>query len=373
MNYIPHPKELSSIEEMLFQLLNLSRWSELTNGRCPELDKQALNCMIAFFWVAEAINSGKNVNITRIAKLAIARGFTKTLQCDIPEHNLDIIFCLGKVKKTDFTNYIEKVLAEKTSPAFAEFLKVDPESLEARIYKASTKVATLLELHELRRLISEKDFLYHEAQVKDLLAQYSDLPGYNQMLSENYMEIFRSYYKLRNRIRWAKHPALVGFSVLGHQFDVAVYGYMMSLAKHPDDEKLATNYFFMGIFHDFAESWTGDMPSPIKDAIPGLREATEQFENLMLKRFVYSKLPPYMEKALRAVMMEDEANTNMKTFLKLADNFAAFVECVHEIETGNRHQYYENVQYEYFLNTRSLPGAFMDLKYHLYRKIHPGV
>ena len=186
------------------------------------------------------------------------------------------------------------------------------------------------------------------------------------MCSEIYLEIFRDFSQLRNRIRWAKHPNIIKCSVLGHHFDVAIFSYLMSLEVKPYDEALATRYFFMGIFHDFPEKWTGDMPSPIKDSIKGLREATEEFENEVMEQNVYSHLPYYQEAALRDVMLEDKNNAQLKKFSKISDNFSAFVECWRELDAGSRHQYYVTVLEKDYKNKEKLPDNFRLLTEKLY-------
>lgn len=361
-------KDLKAINNMLFELLCLRRWSEVTvtNGKFTEVSKQALNCMISFFWATEIAHTGVKVDFTQFPKLAIFRGFTKTLQCDVSEANLDIIFHLGNVSKANFNEMIWDSVAKSTSKSFFEHLQVDSNCLEARIYRAATKVSTLLELKEIRGLIAEKDYLLKEKQLLAVLSEFSNLPCYERIMSTPYQEIFRNFSKLRNRIRWAKHPNIVQCSVLGHMFDVGVFAYLMSLEVKPDDEELASRYFFMGIFHDFPECWTGDMPSPVKDAIPGLRAATEEFENMVMEENVYSQLPPNMSDAIRNVMLEDAGNVQRKAFLKKSDNFSAYVECWREIDAGSHHYYYRKVMRDDYKKKETLTHNFRLLMEELY-------
>lgn len=364
--------DLLAVNKTLYELLCLRRWSEVTvtNGKFTEQSKQALNSMITYFWANELEHIGYNIDYTKFPKLALFRGFTKTLQCDVSEQNLEVIFKLGHVSKANFNEMIWEEIERSCSKEFFEHLQVDSNCLEARLYRASTKVSTLLELKEIRGLIAEKDYLLKERQLLDTLKDFADLPCYDQIMSPTYLEIFRNFSKLRNRIRWAKHPNIVQCSVLGHMFDVAVMAYLMSLEVNPEDENLATKYFFMGIFHDFPEAWTGDMPSPIKDSLPGLREATELFENQVLEDNVYSHLPSYMADAIRSVMLEDEINVVYKKFLKKSDNFSAFVECWREIDAGSHHSYYKNVVKNDYKSKEDLPHNFRLWMEELYNSLH---
>lgn len=361
-------KDLKAVNNMLYKLLCLRRWSEVavTSGNFTEQAKQALNCMIAYVWATEIAHSGVNVDFAKFPKIALFRGFTKDKQCDISEQNLETIFKLGNVSKSNFNEMISYAVEKETSKAFFQHIQVNPECLESRIYRAATKVSTLLELKEIRRLIDEKDYELKKTQLKALLNEFSDLPCFDIIMSDSYQEIFRNFSKLRNRIRWAQHPNIIPCSVLGHMFDVACFSYLMSLEVKPSDEVLATQYFFMGVFHDLPECWTGDMPSPTKDSIPGLRKATEEFENMVMEENVYSNLPKYMADAIRSVMLENEENVLYKIFLKKSDNFSAFVECWREIDAGSHHAYYENVVKEDYKKKESLPHNFRRLMEELY-------
>lgn len=153
------------------------------------------------------------------------------------------------------------------------------------------------------------------------------------------MEFFKEASALRNRIRWSKQLGTVNCSVLGHNFEVAVLSYLMALKKHKK-EKVAAKCFFIGAFHDLPETYTGDMPSPVKDKIKGLREATEAFERQMLKEYVYKKLPEHLANAIKAVMLEEKAQKKIKPLIKKADYLSACWECLRNIITGNQNGYF---------------------------------
>lgn len=363
-------QDVLAVNRMLSELQCLRRWSELivTPGKFTELGKQALNCSISFFWATEISNTGVKVDFSKFAKLALSRGFEKTIKCDIPEANLACILEQAGISEEDFRAAVIEKVENNISHDFSCYLQVEPDCLEARIYRAATKVATLLELRAIPERIDEKDYKLKVAQVQAALACYSTLPCYEQIMSAQYQEIFRNFLKLQNRIRWAKHPNIVSCSVLGHLFDTAVFAYLMSLEAKPGDETLATRFFFMGIFHDFPEAWTGDMPSPVKDSIPGLRKATEAFENHVMKEHVYSHLPQHMVTPFRAVMLEDEGNAENKALLKNADHLAAYDECWREIEAGSRHYYYRDVIKNDISKRHTLPPTFCKLMEKLYNE-----
>lgn len=391
-NQIVLAKDLQALNTTLYELTCLRRWSEfiVEGGKYTELIKQSLNCAIAYFWACEVRAFGVKVNFSNFPKVAITRAFQKTFQCDIPEQNLEEIFRLGNVSKEAFYQKINMEISNVLSEEFFTHLQYDPNCLEAKIYKAATKIATLIELGEIRHSISEMDYQIKSQQIKNSMKEFSNLPGYSQMVSKNYLNIFREISKLRNRIRWAKHPNIIKCSVLGHQLDVAVFAYLMSLEENPLDEDVATHFFFMGIFHDIPERWTGDMPSPVKDSVSGLRGATEEFENAVMKQYVYSLLPDYMVSSLKQVMLEerdkiiekralfsslkdvmsgDSDSTSSKKFLKKSDNYSAFIECWRELDAGSRHYYYSDVFLKDYEEKEDLPSNFRKLAEVLHDRI----
>lgn len=363
-------KDLASINQALFELTCLRRWSEVTvePGKYTELAKQGLNCMIAYIWAIEASCQGIAIDFSVFPKVAIMRAFAKTILCDIPEINFERIFATGKVSKKSFDEMIQQQVSKITTENFRNQLSYE-DGIEVRIFKAATKLATILELKEIKPGISRKDYEKKFQILFDEWKSFSDLPGFSQMNSEKYLELFKDFSQIRNRIRWAKHPNIIKCSVLGHHFDVAVLAYLMSLEVKPHDEALAAHFFFMGIFHDLPEKWTGDIPSPIKDSIPGLRSASEEFENQVMKENVYSILPEYQVNALRDVMLEDEINASYKKFLKKSDNLAAFIECWREIDAGSKHYYYLEVLQRDFESKENLPEAFRLLVEKLYGSV----
>lgn len=362
------PMDLRSVNTMLYELTCLHRWSDVlvVPGKYTEIAKQAFNCMIAFIWSQEAIHEGHSIDFTIFPKVAISRGFVKSFQCDIPETNFDRIFHLGNVSKETFEEMIDSQISKITTESFRQHLIFDSNSLESRIYKGATKLATLLELQEIKNAISLKDYRKKQQQLLDIVSSYSDLPGFKKMISPNYMELFRDFSQLRNRIRWAKHPSIVKCNVLGHLFDTAVFAYLMSLEVNPKNKSLAVKYFFMGIFHDFPEKWTGDMPSPIKDSINGLRTATEEFEKEVMEKYVYARLPAYQKRALKGIMLEDEINASFKKFFKKSDNYSAFIECWRELDSGSHHKYYFDVIESDYRDKEKLPYNFRLLTEELY-------
>lgn len=96
-----------------------------------------------------------------------------------------------------------------------------------------------------------------------------------------------------------------------------------------DPDAVAT----MAIFHDSAEIFTGDMPTPIKYFDPAIMDAYKNVESIASKKLL-SALPAQLRPAY-AEILEPDVNGDEHRLVKAADKLAAYIKCVEEIKSGN--------------------------------------
>lgn len=332
-------KNLKAINEVFKRLNNLRRWTEFSaEARYDEISKQALNCCICFILAVEAENRGVTINWERFPKIAVYRAFQKAyVNYDTPEHILKEICDLGDVAfEKAFGDVTYQTIAELTDEKFADYLKDGCGTVEEKVYRGATKIATFLELKEFQRNINGEYAKKYQELIKSMV-KYEEIPGFIEISEpeSEYFNVFHSISKLRNQNRWAAYSYLVDCSVLGHLFDTAVFAYIMAIEKGYT-ESMATKCFFMGIFHDIPEAFTKDIPSPIKDKIPGFRELTERYELCMMEQHVYPFVPEETAKALKDIMFEDVDNAEFKTLMKGADYMSAVSEIWRQLKAGTR-------------------------------------
>ncbi|MBE5820600.1 MAG: HD domain-containing protein [Clostridiales bacterium] len=335
--------------EVFTKLNNLRRWADFTSQqKYNELSKQALNCIIAYVLTCASENAGKKVAYEAFPKIALSRAFAKVyLYYDTPEHKIDEICKLGSVSRKRFDEEIAQIIFEKTNHEFSDFILNGIGEYEKKIYRAATKISTYIEFLEQNKNFMFMDFKDY-ARVQEIerdLDKYRSLPGVKEF-SDTDSPVFRLLQKistLRNQNRWATSCYNVECSVLGHLFDTAIFAYLFALDDSKFDEQYASKMFFIGIFHDIAETWTRDIPSPVKDRIEGFRKATEEYERKMLEENVYAVIPKYLEKSLREVMLEDEINAAYKKRIKEADYISAESECYRNLLSGSRDPYFAEV------------------------------
>lgn len=342
MNMIIETKTLVAINEVFKRLNNLRRWTEITtSAKYDEISKQAFNCFICFLLAKEVEEKGVNVCWENFPKIAIFRAFQKAyVNYDTPERILKSISELGESNfSLQFKHVTAKIISRETSEEFAEWLKTAQETYEEIIYKAATKIATLLELKEIRANINGDYWLKYK-EVVESMKKYEMVPSFTEMSNEEgeIFKVFKMVSKLRNQNRWAAYSYSVSCSVLGHLFDTAVFAYWMCIEKY-NSEEIATKCFFMGIFHDIPEAFTKDIPSPIKDEIHGFRELTEEYELWCMEKNFYPKLTTIsmeLSNAVREIMFEDDINLEYKALIKGADYMSAVSEIIRQFMGGSR-------------------------------------
>ena len=332
-------ENLMSVNKVFKRLNNLRRWTGfITEGKYDEISKQALNCCICFILATEAEESGVAIKWEQFPKIAIYRAFQKAyVNYDTPEHILREICELGDVQfDKAFRDATFQIIAERTDDGFANMLDEGCETTEERIYKAATKIATFLELKEIQKNINGSYATKYEEIVKSMI-KYEDIPGFISLgdAEGKYFKIFSEISKLRNQNRWAAYSYVVDCSVLGHLFDTAVFAYLMALEKG-ETEEVATKCFFMGIFHDVPEAFTKDIPSPVKDKIPGFRALTEEYELKMMEKHFYPFVSEKVSNSIKGIMFENEDNARFKTLIKGADYMSAVSEIWRQLKGGTR-------------------------------------
>lgn len=335
---------LKETNEVFKRLNILRRWTSfVTEDKYNELAKQSLNCITAYMLAAYSEKEGITVKWERFPKIALYRAFQKAyVYFDTPEHIIEEICQIGNIKKSEFDRATTEIICEKAGKQFADFLSEGIGTDEFQIYRAATKIATYVELVENSNKMKSDDQRVKVQEIVKSLEEFEEIPGANEIYLNTQGEIFKLLEKLsslRNRNRWAAQAYSIECSVLGHLFDTAVFAYFMSLEQN-QDEVLAAKMFFMGIFHDVAETWTTDIPSPIKDRIKGFRVATEKYELEVLGKQLYKNVPEFLAQKLQEVMFEDEANKEYKKLLKGADYLSADSECWRQYKAGSRDEYF---------------------------------
>jgi len=358
--FVPSVKDINGCIDILRALNCLPRWSAHIQDNYSEIAKLALNCQISVIMFALVAYEQENnlhftdkqpVRTSLLPRIALYRAFEKYEKCDILAETYQDLFDGHEELEQHFLNYMkEKVIALTTSDFFEHISDLE-NVFEMQIYKAATALATYYETQEIKRNVSEKRFAEIDARQTERLYKYREFPIIRDLFDgtaddtsvfSKLNELFSTFSSLRNRIRWVKRVPLRNYSVLGHSFDVAVYNYLLALNEHPDQPEKAEIGFYIGLYHDIAEIWTGDMPSPLKDAIPGLRKRTEELEVKVLETHVFPLLPDWFVPKFKSYMLEMLPKEE-RDYYKFGDNLAAYIEASTQLAAGSNDYYFEGV------------------------------
>lgn len=147
---------------------------------------------------------------------------------------------------------------------------------------------------------------------------------------------FEFIARMGSMLRWSLMRNVKQEDLKQHSYDVAVVSHALATIRNqilrtpdPLDPNLAAT---CALFHDAAEVFTGDIPTPIKHFGGGkVKEIAESLERLAVERLLAS-LPEELSPAYRKLF---EIPEPYRKLIKAADRIAALRKCKEEIATGN--------------------------------------
>ena len=135
--------------------------------------------------------------------------------------------------------------------------------------------------------------------------------------------------------RWALMRSARPENLSEHSLEVAAIAHGLATlgnvryGRTLDAEKAA----LIGLFHDTTEIVTGDMPTPVKYANRGIRDAYKDVE-----RGAEDTLPEDLRPTYEAIFRGDPADENdvyLRRLVKAADKISALIKCIDEAQSGN--------------------------------------
>lgn len=143
--------------------------------------------------------------------------------------------------------------------------------------------------------------------------------------------IFRQKYIKR----WGLMRNVSDENLAEHSAQVAMLAHALalignrSLGKDYDTGEVT----LAALYHDAAEVYTGDMPTPVKYNSPALRENYR-----LIEQEAAGTLLSHLPEAYRAdfePLVREEWDEPILKLVKAADKLAAYIKCVEEVKCGN--------------------------------------
>jgi 5'-deoxynucleotidase len=135
--------------------------------------------------------------------------------------------------------------------------------------------------------------------------------------------------------RWSLMYSRTNEDVAQHSHQTAVLAHTLGLIdreifkRDTDAEKCAV----FALYHEAAEVFTGDMPTPVKYRSTEMSNAYKDAEKAAVERLLLN-LPDELEKPFAAAVAPPE-NGRETDIVKFADKIAAYIKCVEETAAGN--------------------------------------
>lgn len=162
--------------------------------------------------------------------------------------------------------------------------------------------------------------------------------------------------KLKYIVRWGLKRNVESENVKEHSFDVAVIAHALALIRNRyfggtiDASRLA----MVALFHDASEVLTGDLPGPIKYFNPSIAEAYKEVEKAA-KAKLLTMLPPELQSDYAPLIDDAGLERDLKRIVKAADVLAAYIKCIHEVESNNHEFQVARLRVEGMLQEYDLP------------------
>lgn len=149
-----------------------------------------------------------------------------------------------------------------------------------------------------------------------------------------------SFFAYLSRIkyinRWALMRNTTYETLSQHSYEVATLAHALAVIGNRRFGKSydASRAALLGLYHDAAESITGDMPTPVKYFSAGLRSAFAEVEKSAGARLL-SMLPEDMQADYDPLLEQKADDAALWRLVKAADKLSAYIKCIEERKAGN--------------------------------------
>lgn len=149
------------------------------------------------------------------------------------------------------------------------------------------------------------------------------------------------FYAMLSRMklifRWGLMRNTRSENLCEHSFETAVIAHALAVLRNTrfggsvNPERAAV----LALFHDAAETITGDMPTPVKYYSPKIRSAYREVEAVAQERLL-GLLPPDLKPVYSSAFSAGEpGDAALLPLVKAADKLSAIIKCVEEKGMGN--------------------------------------
>lgn len=358
---------------LIFKAFSVERWNDkLRPIPLMQMDKHAHKMMIAYVLARYEEDLGNEFNWRDIIKGGVYELIRRCIISDIQSPVYREIAknkkLLNKLNFMIFKEVESKLPSDFVKNEFERYLLDDTflDKHSKRILEAAHKYSSYWEFQIIRNAnpngYSISDI---EIMMGNDIENLSHLEGIRRLKKKHNIKNFVDLCgELRYQIRWGHLQRVPQTSVLGHLMMVATITYFLSLELEDlTDDRLYSN-FFCAIFHDLPEVVTRDIITPVKRSVPGMLEEIQKIEKKLAKQEIHPHIrKAWVEEIVYFTQDEFSYKTKNKRYLnfdefkqnisseqrpldgplvKVADDFAAFLEAYNSISYGTKSQELES-------------------------------
>jgi len=141
-----------------------------------------------------------------------------------------------------------------------------------------------------------------------------------------------------------------------HSYDVAVITHaLILLANTRFGAQLDVGRaVLLAMYHDAAEIFTGDMPTPVKYYNDDIRKAYHKVEEISVLRLL-KLLPEDLKQSYKPLLIHTESDSRLLLTIKAADKLSALIKCIEEEKAGSSEFKKAAISQEEYLKAMHLP------------------
>lgn len=315
------------VSQAIFEGFFIQRWNDrIRTVNLVEADIHSSKLMLSLFFATKMEESGKEINWTKIVDYGVYGALIKYATSDISSYiygmlkeNRDVYNpAIQKILETAYSDLLpEKFL--KNLISFAQDSGGECESTEYQILNLSHKHALSMEIKIIKSLGYGSFFLDHEepeTRTESDIQRLHDALGLNNCINDEHHDsselvlLKKLVDRLRYQVRWSQTPRIPQTSVLGHSLYVAMSSYF--LLRNRYSEARVVNNFYACLMHDFLESLTRDIISPVKSSSDDFAKEISRIEKMILNDHLLVNFTGLYHSKLQSLLTDEFDDRSIK-------------------------------------------------------------
>jgi putative hydrolase of HD superfamily len=327
--------------ELATNLFTMNRWNNTpTLLRTNEAENAFISAQYSLLMSEMARLSGLDINQKELFQRLVLKELPKCLLSDISVDTKVLIKSLSPDKWNDvFSRTVEEIVQylpeERHNPFYLSMVNSKDDSVEGKIIQTGDLLSARLEAGLHAR--SFPDFFSRPLKgLEKRIEIFRDFEPYRLIMDTPWLERYtNALIVLLRAVRWNRLNRNVPTTVAAHSSYVTITAYILSCIE--EEKGTAINpveSVKRALLHDIPESMTGDIITPTKKKVPGFDEVIAQVEEQMVTENLLVGMPDELIKELKLRMLDPFESLEGR-IVWAADQFAATVECLMEIRSGN--------------------------------------